>query len=163
MKISMIVAMTHENGIGKENQLLWHMPADLQFFKKTTLGKPIIMGRKTFESIGRPLPGRRNIVLSTQSASPHPDVVLVNNIDDALKAAGDVEEVMIIGGGKIYEAFLPSAHQLYITYVDADLDADTYFPELQQNEWQEIDNTPGIVDEKNKYPHRFVILEKANT
>ncbi|AWB68700.1 type 3 dihydrofolate reductase [Saccharobesus litoralis] len=161
MIISMIAAMTADRAIGKDNQLLWHLPADLQFFKRTTLGKPVIMGRNTFESIGRPLPGRTNIVVSTRDEKPHPDVVLVNTLEAAIQAAGDVEEVMIIGGGKVYEAFLAKANKLYVTYVDADIEGDTYFPEfLNDKAWQEIERIEGQVDDKNPLAHRFVIYQK---
>ncbi len=160
MKISMIAAMTANRAIGKDNQLLWRLPADLQFFKKMTMDKPIIMGRKTFESIGRPLPGRKNIVLSTGSETPHPDVILAKDIETALKEAGQVAEVMIIGGGKIYEAFLPQASQLFITYVDTEVEADTYFPEFDLAQWEAVAETEGKVDEKNQLAHRFLTYIK---
>ncbi len=162
MKISMIAAMATDRAIGKDNQLLWRLPADLQFFKKITMDKPIIMGRKTFESIGRPLPGRKNIVLSTGSEAPHPDVILAKDIETALKEAGQVAEVMIIGGGKIYEAFLPQADQLFITYVDTEVEADTYFPEFDLTQWQAVAETEGKIDEKNQLAHRFVTYIKNN-
>ncbi len=160
MKISMIAAMTANRAIGKDNQLLWRLPADLQFFKKITMDKPIIMGRKTFESIGRPLPGRKNIVLSTSSETPHADVILAKDIETALKEAGQVAEVMIIGGGKIYEAFLPQASQLFITYVDTEVEADTYFPKFDLAQWDVVAETEGKVDEKNQLAHRFLTYIK---
>ncbi|NTS75822.1 type 3 dihydrofolate reductase [Catenovulum sp. SM1970] len=161
MTISMIVAMTPDRAIGKDNKLLWHLPADLKFFKETTLGKPIIMGRKTFDSIGRPLPGRTNVVVSRSNEQPHPDVVLANDLDQAVEACGDVEEVMIIGGGFIYEAFLPKADKLFVTVVDADIEGDTHFPDfLASEQWQEVARVEGTVDEKNPLPHTFFTYQR---
>ncbi|MCU4674415.1 dihydrofolate reductase [Catenovulum sp. 2E275] len=166
MIISMIAAMTPDYVIGKDNQMLWHLPADFKFFKQTTLGKPIIMGRKTFESIGKPLPGRLNIVLSTGSDSPHPDVVLVNTPQEAITTAqqelehGEENEIMVIGGGVIYQLFLPLADRLYITEVNAKIDGDAYFPQIDNTQWQEVSRTIGTVDEKNQLPHQFVTYQK---
>lgn len=160
--ISMIVAMTPERYIGKDNQLLWHMPADLKFFKQTTLGKPVIMGRKTFDSIGRPLPGRTNIVLSRSNELPHPDVKLVNSIEQAIELAKQetADEIMIIGGGKIYELCLPLADKLYITQVQANIEGDTQFPEINESEWEITHSLDGVVDEKNQYPHQFITYQR---
>lgn len=163
----MIAAMTPEYVIGKNNQMLWHLPADFKFFKQTTLGKPIIMGRKTFESIGRPLPGRLNIIMSKGKESPHPDVILVNTVDEAIQAAqaelksSDTNEIMVIGGGVIYELFLPLADRLYITEVNTNIEGDAYFPEIDKNNWQEIERTLGEVDEKNKLAHQFITYQKV--
>ena len=165
--ISMIAAMTPDYVIGKDNQMLWHLPADFKFFKQTTLGKPIIMGRKTFESIGRPLPGRLNIVLSRGSDSPHPDVVLVNTVEEAINTAkqalsqSDENEVMVIGGGVVYELFMPLADRLYITEVNAKIDGDAHFPTIDKNQWQEISRNLGTVDEKNPLAHQFVTYQKV--
>ncbi|MER2491005.1 dihydrofolate reductase [Catenovulum sediminis] len=165
MKLSMIAAMTPERAIGKDNKLLWHMPADLKFFKQTTLNKPIIMGRKTFDSIGRPLPGRLNIVVSRQTRAPHPDVKLANSPEQALEIAkqhADSEEIVVIGGGHIYETFLPYADILYITWVDASIEGDAFFPEITENNWQPIKQIEGTVDEKNQYPHKFVTYARRS-
>ncbi len=167
MIISMIAAMTPERVIGKDNQMLWHLPADFKHFKQTTLGKPIIMGRKTFESIGRPLPGRLNIVLSKGDKPPHPDVVLVNTIEQAIEKAKqsllntDENEIMVIGGGVIYELFLPIADRLYITEVNTQIDGDAYFPEINKNTWQETERSQGVIDEKNALAHQFVTYQKV--
>lgn len=159
MIISMIAAMTPERAIGKDNKLLWHLPNDLKFFKQQTLGKPVIMGRKTYDSIGRPLPGRLNIVISRQSTSPHPDVVLASSIAQAVEIAkrelSDEQEIVVIGGGNIYQSMLQHAEKLYITIVDTNVAADTYFPEFNENDWQLVDQTAGIVDEKNPLEHTF--------
>lgn len=163
----MIAAMTPERVIGKDNQMLWHLPADFKHFKQTTLGKPIIMGRKTFESIGRPLPGRLNIVLSKGDKPPHPDVVLVNTIEQAIEKAKqsllntDENEIMVIGGGVIYELFLPIADRLYITEVNTQIDGDAYFPEINKNTWQETERSQGVIDEKNALAHQFVTYQKV--
>lgn len=133
--ISIIVAVSSNNVIGAERALPWHLPEDLQRFKKVTMGKPMIMGRETFESIGRPLPGRTNIVLSRQNGLDIAGCEVVNTVDAALAAAGDVDEVMVIGGGEIYRQFLPMADRIYLTRVQAEVDGDTRFPELDMDEW----------------------------
>lgn len=140
--IALIAAMTAAGVIGKNNQLPWHLPEDLQYFKKVTSGKPIIMGRKTFESIGRPLPQRKNIVL-TQSKDFHfAGVSVVHSLEEAIKAAGDAAEIMVIGGAKVYEAFLPKASRLYLTLVHEAYSGDTYFPTLNPLEWETIEEKP---------------------
>ena len=122
MKIAMIAAMANNRVIGKDNQMPWHMPADLAHFKRTTLGKPVIMGRKTYESIGRALPGRLNIVITTDTSYQLADAEVVNTIEDALSQAQQQapDEVMIIGGGKIYSSLLTKADRLYLTLIDLD-------------------------------------------
>lgn len=127
MHISLVVAMAHNRVIGKDNQMPWHLPSELKYFKEITMGKPIIMGRNTFESIGRPLPGRHNIVL-TSAATLDAEVTVANTPEAALAAAGEVNEVMVIGGGKVYQHFLPLATRLYITEIDLAVDGDTRFP-----------------------------------
>lgn len=160
MIISLIAAMAEDRVIGKDNQMPWHLPADLAWFKQNTLNKPIIMGRKTYESIGRPLPGRHNIVLSRQAGDDE-RVKWVTSAQDALAAAGDVEEVMIIGGGNIYQQFLPFATRLYITQIEAKLAGDTTFPDYTQQSWKIVHSESHQPDEKNAYSYRFEILEKA--
>lgn len=161
MKISMIVAMAHGRIIGKANTMPWHLPADFAWFKRCTLGKPIVMGRKTFESIGRPLPGRLNIVISRNPNFSADGVTVVSDIAAAQAAAGDVDELMIIGGGSIYQACLPIADRLYLTFIDADIDGgDTQFPEWGDG-WHTIDNQHYAADEKNAYAMDFVILERS--
>ncbi|CAM2926523.1 type 3 dihydrofolate reductase [Pseudoalteromonas distincta] len=162
MIISMIAAMANNRVIGLDNKMPWHLPADLQHFKKVTTGKPVIMGRKTFESIGRPLPGRRNIIITRNSEYTAQGIETVTTPEAALKLVCDVEEVMIIGGGNIYEQFLPKADRLYLTFIDLDVNGDTQFPDYNKvanwNVKEEQDNLP---DEKNKSSYKFVTLYKA--
>jgi dihydrofolate reductase len=160
MIISMIAAMANDRIIGKENQMPWHLPADFAWFKRCTMGKPVIMGRKTYESIGRPLPGRKNIVISRDASLVIEGVTTVTSIDEAIISAGEVEEVMIIGGGSIYAACLPKADKLYVTYIDAELEGDTQFPEWG-SEYKESYSESYQADEKNAYDMRFVVLERG--
>lgn len=160
--LSMIVATADNRVIGKDNQMPWHMPADLQYFKKVTLKKPIIMGRKTFESIGRPLPGRRNIVISRDKNYQAEGIELVSSVEEALEAAQGVEEIMVIGGGKIYEHCLPKAQRLYITHIDLDVEGDTYFPDYEQHaSWQLLSSEAHQADDSNAYPYRFNVYERV--
>ena len=135
MKISIIVAASANNVIGLAGGLPWHLPEDLQRFKATTMGKPMIMGRATFESIGRALPGRRSIVLTRQEDFEADSCDIVPTVDAAIESAGDVDEVMVIGGGEIYRQFLPLADRIYLTRVQAEINGDTRFPELDMQEW----------------------------
>ena len=158
----MIAAMAHNRVIGKDNQMPWHLPADLGHFKRVTMGKPIIMGRKTYESIGRALPGRTNIVVSRDPAFTLEDAVVVQTVEQAMQAAGDIDEVMIIGGGSIYDYFLPHCHKLYLTEIDLDVEGDTHFPDYQSAaEWRETESVAHQPDEKNPYPYRFFTLERC--
>ncbi|KJY83580.1 diacylglycerol kinase [Vibrio galatheae] len=159
MIVSMIAAMAQDRVIGKDNQMPWHLPADFAWFKRCTLGKPVVMGRKTYESIGRPLPGRHNIVISRDATLTIEGVTTVTSIDEALQSAGDAEEVMIIGGGTIYQACLPQANKLYVTYIDAQIEGDTQFPEWGAS-FQETYSENYAADEKNDYDMRFVVLER---
>lgn len=159
MIISMIAAMANDRIIGKDNQMPWHLPADFAWFKRCTMGKPVIMGRKTYESIGRPLPGRENIVISRDASLAIDGVTTVVSIEDALTAIGDVEEAMIIGGGTIYQACLPLATRLYVTLIDAQVEGDTQFP-AWSSEFKEVHSEAYQADEKNAYNMRFVVLEK---
>lgn len=160
--LSMIVAHANNRVIGKNNDMPWHLPADLAYFKKTTLGKPIIMGRKTFQSIGRPLPGRKNIVISRDESYQVEGVEVVNSVDAALSLVSDSEEVMVIGGGAIYQHCLAAAQRLYITHIDADIAGDTYFPEYDLAVWKKVASTIRPNDEKNQYQLDFSVYEKAN-
>jgi len=162
MIISMIVAMAHDRVIGLDNQMPWHLPADLQHFKKVTLGKPVIMGRKTYDSIGRALPGRLNIVVSRDANLTIEGVTCVTSLQQAIAAAGDVEEVMIIGGATIYEYFLSTANRLYLTFIDVEVEGDTHFPNyLAQGKWDEIESEIYSADAKNAYDLEFVTLERV--
>ena len=146
--------------IGNNNQLPWYLPADFAHFKTVTMGKPVIMGRKTYESIGKPLPGRTNIVLSRSSATRFEGVECVSSFEQALALVPDAEEVMVIGGSTIYEMLLPRADRLYLTYVEAEFDGDAWFPEIDNNQWLELESVLRKADEKNRYDCRFVTLEK---
>ena len=163
MRIAMIAAMAKDRVIGKDNQMPWYLPADLQHFKRVTLGKPVIMGRKTYESIGKALPGRRNIVISRDENYHLDDAEVVKSPEQALSAAGSVEEVMIIGGGAIYQAFLPHCERLYLTHIHADIPGDTRFPDYRVSGagWQEIAQEVHPADEKNPYRMTFSTLQRV--
>ncbi|WP_395345166.1 type 3 dihydrofolate reductase [Ningiella sp. W23] len=160
MKISLIAAMANNRVIGKDNQMPWHLPADLRHFKAVTLGKPVIMGRKTYESIGKALPGRVNIVVSRQPDYTLTDAELVKDCEAALALAKQTsDEVMIIGGATIYEAFLPMASHLYLTFIHLTTDGDTQFPDYEQvGAWREIQRESHKKDDKNAYDYDFVSL-----
>lgn len=143
IRISAIAAMSKNRVIGRDNALPWHLPEDFKHFKRTTMGKPIIMGRKTYESLGRPLPGRANIVISRDPATIKGDVIAVGSIEDAIKRATDIAtadgvgEIFIIGGGQIFETTLPQTGRIYLTVIDQDYDGDSFFPALNMAEWTE--------------------------
>ena len=160
MIISIIAAMDRNRLIGNNNQLPWHLPADFAHFKSTTMGKPVIMGRKTYESIGKPLPGRTNIVLSRNPATEFEGVECVSSFEEAVALVPDAEEVMVIGGSKIYEMLLPQVNRLYFTYVDAEFEGDAWFPEFDENQWLQKEAVVRKADEKNLYDCHFVTLEK---
>ena len=160
MVISLITAMDRNRLIGDDNRLPWHLPADFAHFKSVTMGKPIIMGRKTYESIGKPLPGRSNIVLSRNPEVSFEGVTCVSSFEDAIAVVPDAEEVMVIGGSTIYEMLLPKADRLYITYVDGEFKGDAWFPDFDESQWFEKEVVMRASDEKNLYDCRFVTLEK---
>jgi len=157
--ISLIAAVDEHCGLGKENKLLCHLPADLKHFKELTMGKPIIMGRKTYESIGKALPGRLNIVLSKHISTIN-DVVVVGSLQDALVLAEDASEVMIIGGANLFAQALPFAQRIYLTVIHAKFDADVFFPELDKNTWHCKEAVERSCDEKNHYDLTFYRYEK---
>ncbi|WP_324038455.1 type 3 dihydrofolate reductase [Aeromonas caviae] len=157
MKISMIAALAKDQVIGKNNLMPWHMPADLAHFKRITLGKPVLMGRKTFESIGRPLPDRRNLVISRNSDYQADGVEMVSSVEAALALLqrDNVEELMVIGGGYLYEQLLPKADYLYLTRIDLAVDGDTCFPSFSEDYWQKLNSEFHQPDEKNPHPYCF--------
>jgi dihydrofolate reductase len=155
MTLSIIVATDLNRGIGKDNQLLWHLSADLKYFKAVTLGKPIIMGRKTFESIGKPLPGRRNIVIS-RSVNTIPGVEVCENIHDAIALVEDEAEVFIIGGAEIYRQTIGLADKIYLTQVFESFDADVFFPEIDHKKWEEMGKGEMQNDEKSGLNFCFI-------
>ena len=157
----MIVAYDRERGIGKDNRLPWRLPAEVQYFKKTTMGKPIVMGRRTFESIGRALTGRRNIVV-TRGFAQVEGVEQTASLDEALNLTRDADEVMVIGGAALYTAALPHAHRLYATEVDGLFDSDTRFPELDPAGWRETSRIHRPADSANPFALDFVIYDRAS-
>lgn len=169
MRVSIVVAVAENGAIGKDNQLLWRLPDDLKYFKSITMGKPIVMGRKTFESIGKPLPGRENIVISRQSALDIPGCTVVNSIEAAVAHVGaqhaahlqhEPAEIMIIGGADIYRQALPITQQIYLTRVHATFDGDVFFPELAADQWRETHREEHAADERHAYPFTFITLER---
>lgn len=162
MNISMIVAMGRDNVIGKDNKMPWVLPADLKYFKEITMGHPVVCGRKTLESMGGPLKGRRNIILTrNRGYKPDWDCEVVHSVDEVLQLASEsIKEVFIIGGAEIYKMFLPYASKLYITTIDQDFEGDTYFPEISQREWTEVSVKEGQQDEKNPYHYQYRVFER---
>ena len=161
MKISMIAAMADDRVIGIDNTLPWKLPNDMKWFRQQTMGKPIVMGRKTFESFGaKPLPGRSNIIITRDKNYQAVDCIVVHSIDEAIDAAGDVAEIMIIGGASFYEQMLPRADRLYLTFVHTKVDGDAWFPDWDKNDWQEVEHIDHVADEKNLHAHSFVILDR---
>lgn len=160
MRIALIVAMTDARVIGVENRLPWRLPADMQWFRRHTLGKPVIMGRKTFQSIGRPLPDRTNVVVSRDRDFSAPGCRVVDSIDAALAATAEAEEVMIIGGASFYEQMLPRVDRLYLTLVHADIEGDARFPEIAPDAWQEAERHERPADAENPYALTFLVLKR---
>ncbi|NMH64880.1 type 3 dihydrofolate reductase [Shewanella salipaludis] len=158
MRIAMIAAMAKNRVIGKENQMPWHLPEDLRHFKQLTLGKPVVMGRKTFESIGRPLPGRHNIVISRQADYAPEGVTRVASFEEAKTAAGPCEELVVIGGGQLYAAILDQAEVLYLTEIELEVDGDTHFPAWDPDAWALVDSEMGKNADGLQY--RFITLVK---
>ena len=164
MKISLIAAMAHGRVIGKDNDMPWHLPADLKHFKSLTVGKPVIMGRKTLASMGnRPLPKRVNIVLTRQKNFQAEGCVVVHSLDAAIEAAGVCDEIIIMGGATLYEAALSKADTMYLTFIDAAIDGDTYFPEWDEKSWAESNRERREPDEKNVYALDFVTFHKTSS
>lgn len=159
--ISIIAAMGRNRELGLDNKLLWHLPVDMKFFRQTTMGKPILVGRKTYESFGgKPLPGRNNIVITKDKNYQSEGAVIVHSIDQALQEASDADEIMIIGGASFYEQTLPLADRLYLTYVDADFEADSWFPEFDIHEWKETSRQINKADDKNPFDCSFMVYDK---
>lgn len=160
--IALIVAMAENRVIGKNNDLIWHLPADLKHFKNLTTGHPIIMGRKTFESIGKPLPNRTSVVVTHQQDYQPEGCVVVHSLEEAIERAQELgQEVYIIGGAQIYRQSLPLADTIFLTEVHHSFEGDTFFPEFGA-EWQEVSREVHQPDEKNKYPYSFVKLKRKN-
>nr|QIE08210.1 PCP-tevS-cNOT7-ppvS-degron [Vector 2l_pSin-PPVp-IMPLY-TEVp] len=160
--ISLIAALAVDYVIGMENAMPWNLPADLAWFKRNTLNKPVIMGRHTWESIGRPLPGRKNIILSSQPSTDD-RVTWVKSVDEAIAACGDVPEIMVIGGGRVIEQFLPKAQKLYLTHIDAEVEGDTHFPDYEPDDWESVFSEFHDADAQNSHSYCFEILERRGS
>jgi dihydrofolate reductase len=158
--ISIIVAVAENGVIGSNNRLPWHLPDDLKRFKALSLGKPIVMGRRTFDSIGRPLPGRTNIVISRQSKLMIPGTVVVLSLDDALIAASAAPEIVVIGGAEIFKQVLPRTNTIHLTRVHARIEGDVFFPELDPLQWRKAAVEHHDADERHQYAFSFVTLQR---
>lgn len=162
MIISLVVAASENNVIGKNNELVWRLPNDMKFFKNTTWGMPVVMGRKTYESLGKALPGRTNIVITRNDSFTAADVTVAHNLKEAVEKAADTDakEVFIIGGGEIYRQALPQAHKLFLTRVHANVEGDTFFPEFDLNEWEKKSELNFTADEKHAYDYSLQVWER---
>lgn len=161
MRVSLVAAMDRRRLIGAAGRLPWHLPADLAHFKRLTLGKPILMGRRTFESIGRALPGRHNIVISRDPGFRAEGCTVAPSLQAGLAASGVAPEVMVIGGASIYAQALALADRMYLTLVEAELEGDVYFPAWDPREWREVDRRRFEPDGRNAYAYSFVTLERG--
>jgi dihydrofolate reductase len=159
MDISIIVAADENGVIGLDNRLPWRLPADLRHFREITLGKPVLMGRKTFESIGKPLAGRHNIVLTRQDVRME-GCTVVHSLDEAIDAAGEAAELMIIGGAEIYRESLGLVNRIYLTRVHTAVEGDTWFPDIDYDEWFETSIEEHAADERNEFAYSFEVLER---
>ncbi|MGY3055150.1 dihydrofolate reductase [Pedobacter sp. UYEF25] len=159
--ISIAVAVSENYAIGKKNQLLWHMPADLKFFKQTTSGHTVVMGRKTFDSVGKPLPNRQNIIVTRRTDLRIPGVQVVNSLEEAISSAESIDsEIFIVGGAEIYREALPKVQRIYLTTIHHTFDADTFFPKLNMDDWEQVSSESHKADEKNTYDYTFAVLER---
>jgi dihydrofolate reductase len=153
--------MARNRVIGRDNTLPWRLPEDLKHFKAVTLGKPVLMGRKTFESIGKPLPGRTNLVLTRDRGWKPQDAVVVHSVDEALQRSGAASELAGIGGAEVFQQLIPLASRIYLTRVEADVPGDTFFPPLEDSQWKEVDSRRFAADERNAYDMTFVTLQRV--
>jgi dihydrofolate reductase len=162
ISVSLVVAIARNNGIGKDGKLPWHLPNDMKHFKNVTWAMPVIMGRKTFESLTKPLPGRKNIVLSRQSGLKADGAIVVKTIEDALFVASqtDAKEAMVIGGGEIYRSVFDRAKKIYLTRVEGEPEADTFFPEIDSSVWWLSSRRHQEADDRNAFAHTFETWEK---
>jgi dihydrofolate reductase len=161
MKISLIVAMAANRVIGSKGQMPWHLPADLKRFKQITWGSPIVMGRKTFEAIGKPLPGRSNIIVSNNKNYRQPDCLVFNDVESVLRHCSQCAEVFVIGGATLYQALLPRADYLYLTEINKEFVGDTYFPEVDKGQWQEVEQQYIDNDQAVDFKYKFLKLARA--
>jgi dihydrofolate reductase len=159
-RVSLIVAMARNRVIGINNTLPWHLPADLKHFKALTMGHHIVMGRKTYESIGKPLPGRTSVVVTRNADYAQLGVIVVNSLEAAIAACGNDEEIFVIGGAELYRQAIVLADRIYLTEIDADISGDAYFTELDRNLWLETERIGHAPDEKNLHPYQFVVYDR---
>lgn len=160
--ISIIAAMGNKQVIGFKNRLPWNLPADMEHFRQLTMGKPVVLGQKTFESIGKLLPGRTNIILTLDKSFNPSGCIVAHSIEEALSLTKDFPEVMICGGASIYRQFLPLAEKMYLTLIKGDFEGDVYFPEFNWNDWEEIERIDNQPDKNNSYPYSFVVLQRKS-
>jgi len=158
--ITLIVAVADSGVIGRDNGLPWHLPEDLKRFKRLTMGKPMVMGRRTFESIGKPLPGRLNIVVTRDTNYRREGVTVVHDVDGALRAAGDAPEVMVIGGAELFRALLPRAGRIHLTRVHGNIEGDVMWPALDERDWAVVERETHAADERHAYAMTFEVWEK---
>jgi dihydrofolate reductase len=163
MRRSLVVAVAANRVIGRDNQLPWKLPDDMSYFKLVTMGHPVVMGRRTYQSIGKPLPGRENIVVTHDRAFQAPGCHVVASLDEAWKAAGDAAEVSVIGGTSLFEETLPIADRIHLTEVLADVPGDTFFPEFDRSQWQETEISRHPADAKHAHAFRIVVLDRKRT
>jgi dihydrofolate reductase len=159
---SLIVARASNGTIGRDNGMPWHLPADLAHFKRTTMGRPVIMGRRTWESIGRPLPGRRNVVVTRNAGYEAPGAEVVGSLEAAWRAVADADEAFVIGGGQLYAEALPGADRVYVTEIGEAIEGDTRFPDLDPGDWRQTVLGEQGPDERNAYRLRFHLLERVH-
>jgi dihydrofolate reductase len=162
MSISYIVAMDIQQAIGLGNSLPWRLPADLAYFKKTTMDHAVLMGRKTYESIGKPLPNRTNVVLTQNKHYEAEGCLIVHSVEEAVEQFKN-EEIFVIGGAEVFQLFMPSVDRLYITLIEHEFEADTYFPEFDIDDWVLVSSEDGVKDAKNPYEYSFLVYTKNVT
>ena len=163
MTISIIVATSENNVIGAAGDLPWRLSDDLKHFKSITMGKPIVMGRKTWDSIGRPLPGRQNIVITRQADFVAEGCIVVASTEEAITATAGADEIMVIGGSQVYSLFLPAAGRLYLTRVHAEIEGDAFFPEIDESAWRLVGDDSHSSDDRNAFDYSFLTYERADT
>lgn len=160
MQIALIVAMANNRVIGMNNKLPWYLPADLRRFREITMGNPILMGRKTFDSIGRPLPGRTNVVITHNKDLQLAGCIVFHSLEEALDQLKDHQTIMVIGGARLYKLCFPLAQRIYLTLVHHQFKGDTYFPEIDLDIWSEVERQDILADSKNQYDHSFLVYHR---
>lgn len=161
--LSAIAAAAENRVIGKDNKMPWHLPADLKHFKTLTTGHPVLMGRRTFASLGKPLPNRTNIIMTRDANYSAPDCIIVNSVETAVSIANelDMDEIFVIGGAEVYRQLLPQIQRIYLTEIHQQFAGDAFFPELNKDEWHEVSREKHTADENNAYDYSFVVYERS--